>query len=578
MKRFIILFTVILIAFVGLFFFLTVLEEPALAAVSQDQGSLARQETRLGPVSAHHFARAHQHHDFVDGQFEPNATVAITVTDAHGAFKGAGNGTADSSGWMDGVYAGADIVPTDKIAVASSGGFTATMEMITITASVDLAADLVTGQMSGGIFPAWGNAEANNPSMGAGMPISITASGHFTADFSGSFDIVEGDQVWAWYIDPAGNEVGGSAFYPFLEIAANYAHEWVNGRTEPGASVTISLTDSVAALKASAVVTADGSGNFSTQCSDWSTTPDCPDIAVGDGVTVWAAGLTSSVDPIGSIDGDLDATANTVSGILNAPAYTGTLDVRCEIWVEEGPPGIDTTADANGGNFVCDFDDVGWDLGPGQDVAVMYAEPDGDQVINVLGWPWMRVNYAHEWVGGDYEAGHTFWITVSDSADSVKATAIISSAPGAGWNGDGFDTQPSHWTPGNPDIEPGDKVAFSSDDGYDNMLEVGTIKGIVNEDTDAASGTVLATWFTEALAVECHPWGAWNDGLSADVKNSLAEPDGSSSYLCNWAGEWDVQPDQDVAVMYVEPDGDRVLNVLRGEDSDLLYLPIVTKP
>jgi len=33
------------------------------------------------------------------------------------------------------------------------------------------------------------------------------------------------------------------------------------------------------------------------------------------------------------------------------------------------------------------MDDVGWDLLPGQDVAVRYYEPDGDTVINVFQVP-----------------------------------------------------------------------------------------------------------------------------------------------------------------------------------------------
>jgi len=31
------------------------------------------------------------------------------------------------------------------------------------------------------------------------------------------------------------------------------------------------------------------------------------------------------------------------------------------------------------------------------------------------------VNYAHDWAEGDYEVGHTVWITVTDSGGAVKA-------------------------------------------------------------------------------------------------------------------------------------------------------------
>ncbi|NOZ51232.1 MAG: DUF11 domain-containing protein, partial [Chloroflexi bacterium] len=66
----------------------------------------------------------------------------------------------------------------------------------------------------------------------------------------------------------------------------------------------------------------------------------------------------------------------------------------------------------------------------------------------------------------------------------------------------------------------------------------------------------------------CHPWGGPDN---AGVKNSTAAPDGSTTYSCQWdaASEWDILPGQDVAVMYVEPDGDRVINVFLESAPDV---------
>jgi len=72
---------------------------------------------------------------------------------------------------------------------------------------------------------------------------------------------------------------------------------------------------------------------------------------------------------------------------------------------------------------------------PDKTSPVRYYEPDGDSVINIFGLPWMRVNYGHDWVGGTYPAGHTFWITVTSSIDVVKDTAEIETEPGWGWAG-----------------------------------------------------------------------------------------------------------------------------------------------
>jgi uncharacterized repeat protein (TIGR01451 family) len=183
-------------------------------------------------------------------------------------------------------------------------------------------------------------------------------------------------------------------------------------------------------------------------------------------------------------------------------------------------------------------------------------------------WPWMRVNYGHDWVGADYPAGHTFWITVTDSVGTVKATAEITSTPGGGWDGDGFQTEWDDWTPEQPDIEPGDWVYFQADDDYSNAILVGTIEGAVDVEDDSVTGPVYATWFTETLDVECHAWGAPG---GAPGKSSTAAPDGSVPYFCQWdpVTEWDVLPGQDVAVMYLEPDGDRVINVFHEPAPDM---------
>ena len=79
------------------------------------------------------------------------------------------------------------------------------------------------------------------------------------------------------------------------------------------------------------------------------------------------------------------------------------------------------------------------------------------------------------------------------------------------------------------------------------------------------------------LPVECHPWGAWESGLhDTPIKVSSAAPDGSSPYSCDWAGEWDILPGQDIGVMYIEPDDDRVIDVYR-EPAPYLTLDMQTQ-
>jgi uncharacterized repeat protein (TIGR01451 family) len=348
-----------------------------------------------------------------------------------------------------------------------------------------------------------------------------------------------------------------------LQIDVSYSHDWVAGTTDPSATVTVTVTDYAGSLKDNAVVSADGTGGFLVGCTDW-TSAQCPDVQPGDRVFGSSdSGAIATVNPVGRITGQLDAGADSVTGRLFADWFEGQLSVSCEVWEEVVTPVVTTTAETNGGSYSCSFQGE-WDLHRNQVVALRYFEPDGDSVINVPGWPWARVNYAHDWVGGNYEAGHSFWITVTDGLGGVKATATAESAPNGGWGGDGFES--AEWTPGQPDITPFDFVHFRADDGYTNTIEVGEISGTLDLEADAVSGPILASGFGVTLTVECHPWGAWEAGLhDVEVKTSWAEPDGSVPFTCQWKPdtEWDIQAGQNVAVMYIESDDDRVIDVYR---------------
>jgi hypothetical protein len=251
---------------------------------------------------------------------------------------------------------------------------------------------------------------------------------------------------------------------------------------------------------------------------------------------------------------------NTVSGSLYVESYTVTLEVRCAIWADPGSSPIDTTADPNGGAFSCDFDTVGWNLQPGDPVAISYFDPEGNQVTNIPTWPWMRVNYAHDWVGANYPEGHTFIYTVTDSLGVLKASGTSHTESNGGWGGDGF--QSELWNPDPPDIQPYDWVFLRADDGYTNTLQVGQISGILDVAADTITGYVIAPSFGISLTVECYPWGAWMLGMDAEIKNSSASPNGLVPYYCEWDPDtdWDIQQGQYLGVSYLEPDGDRVFN------------------
>jgi len=171
----------------------------------------------------------------------------------------------------------------------------------------------------------------------------------------------------------------------------------------------------------------------------------------------------------------------------------------------------------------------------------------------------LNVNYGHDWVEGNYEAGHTVWITLTESdGHTVKATAVLTTGAVPWWGGQtGFSTNWQGWSSGRPDIAPGDWVYGRMDNGDAATVRVGTVTGNVDVATDSISGTVHADWFTQTLNANCGVWETNGPGRGFTV-----DPDGGA-YLCDFSSEWDVVLGQNVGVQYQEPDGDWVMNVFR---------------
>lgn len=182
----------------------------------------------------------------------------------------------------------------------------------------------------------------------------------------------------------------------------------------------------------------------------------------------------------------------------------------------------------------------------------------------------LRVNYGHDWVGGDYQAGHTVWITVTES-DGItpKATGVAYSNPDDGWGQDGFATNESSWDGDIPDIQPGDWVYGLVDTGKSNAIQIGEITGNVDSGSDSIWGTVDAGWIGEEVNITCHPWGSPG---GAPTKDDRIMPNDSDVYSCSWdpGSEWDVDYNQDIAVQYSESDNDSVINVFQDGIPDLV--------
>jgi hypothetical protein len=533
-------------------------------------------------------------YDHASGVYEIGHTFWLTLTESDGSTVKAtatvettAGGSMHDGGWWDGFIAEGndwspsypDIEPEDWVYYRSDDGYSNAVQAGTITGQMDVDADTAWGtvtvpwfasQTLEGVVGAW--AFAWEPIT---LELDATGMDDYYVDFSPE-DLPPGWDIDVKYEEPDLDYVVSEIRSAELYITVSYSRNWVQGDYEAGHTVWLTVTDEFGAIKATVEVeTAPfpwGGSGFSTSEYEWD--PETPDIAPDDWVYARVDNGYGSTVQVGTITGEMDLEDDTVAGNIYADWFEETLDGQCRAW-EEGGPSIDFTVEPDGGSFFCDFGALGWDLQPGNEVAVQYQEPDGDWVMNMFETPWMRVNYGHEWVGGNYPAGHTFWLTVKDEFGAVKATATVQTEGGGGWGGDGFQTQGDDWSPDRPDIQAGDSVQFQSDDGYNNTVEVGEIRGTVDLIDNGISGPIYAEWFAETLEVECHPWGA---PQGAPEKYSSAAPDGSAPYTCQWDPdtEWDIQANQDVAVMYTEPDdADRIINVFQGRFQ--VYLPLALK-
>jgi uncharacterized repeat protein (TIGR01451 family) len=169
----------------------------------------------------------------------------------------------------------------------------------------------------------------------------------------------------------------------------------------------------------------------------------------------------------------------------------------------------------------------------------------------------LEVNYAHDWIQGPYEPGHTVWLWLYEGDGfTLKATAQVGTAEIPWWGGNtGFSTDmESPWVPERPNIEPGDWVYGLVDNSYDAWVRVGTITGEVDTAADEVTGKVDVSWLPqdENVNLLCDPWDA-SEGTVP--KEDTVKPDNTDVYTCSWSGEWDIQPLERIGVSYQDPGG-----------------------
>jgi hypothetical protein len=462
------------------------------------------------------------------------------------------------------------IEPGHWLTVTSEGGWEAGLQVPVLTVEADPATDLIWGEGPKAqvlVEHDWEEGEA-----GQWVPVDGYALDR--AFFGG--DVELGDEIYVEYQAPVGDRVRVYNLWPRMGVNTGYDH--ASGVYEIGHTFWLTLTESDGStVKATATVETTYGGSmhdgawydgFVAEGNEWS--PPYPDIEPEDWVYYRSDDGYNNAVQAGTITGQMDVDADTAWGTVTVPWFSSqTLEGTAGAWAFAFVP-FTLELDATGtDDYFVDFSPD--DLQPGWDIDVKYEEPDLDYVVNVIRSSELaiEVNYGHDWVQGEYEVGHTVWLTVTDEFGAIKATAEVETAP-LPWGGIGFQTEWDDWDPEQPDILPDDWVYALVDNGYESTVQVGTITGDLDLEDDTVAGTIYADWFTEALNGNCGVWtegGPWID--------FTVDPDGGS-YFCDFgAVGWDLQPGPTVAVQYQEPDGDWVLNAFVARFQ--VYLPVVLK-
>lgn len=374
-------------------------------------------------------------------------------------------------------------------------------------------------------------------------------------------DLDNPGELMRWYTNtvevtkPAGDPTPGDNTYTDIAFSGSEVN-WVDvnvgeGRVwacAPGGPITLTTQYEQQA--------------WGDSCFDW--TSAMHTFEPGDTFTVAAGAGTQPVvitipDPF---DASADSTTDMVWGQVNALDHEW---LEIDLYNDGGPP-KDVQTDGNG-NFSTTFPDITRD-GEGEvryATSIAYANVTFHRRFRTEDLI-MEVNYGHEWIEGSYEAGHTVWITVTDSGGTIKATATLTTGQMPWWNpGEtGFSTNLGDpWMGDRPDIQPGDWVYGEVDTGYTTDVHIGEITGYPDTDADTITGTLDVNELTDPVQVRCDAWGA-PGGVPS--KFDTIQPNGSDPYTCAWdpVTEWDMEPGQDIGVSYQDSDGDRIYNAFAG--------------
>ncbi len=545
--------------------------------------------------------------DLIEGHYAPGHTVVLIVTDSDDNVKATATVISGEFEWEPGTTGFAtqiddecwdparpDIVPGDKIyGVVDSGPYEGYAQVGEITGEVDVDTDSITGTINAPwliLDPGEVFVECHALGAPGGAPNKSTTvipdgMHEYTCawDPDTEWDVQANQELMIFYHTPEIHHIHQQfmAVSYDLYLHVNYYGDAIEGWYPPGYEVTLTVTESDGITpKATTTITTtevpwwNGDTGFSTSMDGVVWEPGRPDIQAGD----WVFGevdvdgtIYSAEVQLGEIFGEVDVDTDSISGTIDVPWLDPDveIEIQCHPWGASGPTDgkQDFVLPDGEDTYYCEWDPVTeWDIQPYQDVGVVYLDPNGHWIYNgFFAYTYdlyLHVNYDHDWIEGNYPPGYEVTLTVTESDGvTVKATTTLTTAEIPGWGGQtGFSTNVDGvvWDPPErPDIQPGDWVfgeVTVDATTYYGEVQLGEFSGELSAETDSYTGKLSGSSLDPEVPVpiQCHPWGS-PDGTP--MKETSVLPDGISEFTCDWLGEWDVQPGQNIGILYQDPGG-----------------------
>jgi conserved repeat domain len=466
--------------------------------------------------------------------------------------------------------------PGDIAMYSNGSDWSQSVEVIGFDYSWDTASDTISGQnMPVGevVVTPYNWSNYLYPSYASTADKVEIVTGTYSVSFP-NFDIRDGSPIELAHYnsDGMGNLYNGwsSLSLPYFELQLH--HNAISGMVIiPDDPVTARLFENASATEPIITTSQDDDGNpYYFWIGDLGGNLLEPGMRVElSSASGWSAEM---IVPSLEISGDPDSDEITASG----PAGLLVIESNHDEWY------LGKFVPSNGSSPVLlDTMWSGFELYKGDTIALTYQAEDGNRArIEVrAGYSlydlFLNVNYDHDWIEGWYPPGYdaTLWVTDSDGVEKARTTITTSVIPWWG-GGTGFSTNLEGviWDPERPDIQPGDWVygeVTVDQTTYSAQVQLGTISGTLDAEADSFTGTVSAPWLPDYanVMVQCHPWGA-PEGTNS--RETTVIPDGLHEFTCDWSGEWDIQPGQEIAVLYMDPAEHWVFSVHAAYTEELI--------